>query len=66
MVDDSSAKSVKETLEEQYYNKAAVQDIADAFNISFNEALILWVKFIGTVERLKIASEKLLPPDSKR
>jgi hypothetical protein len=59
MAEDGGAKSVKETLEEQYFNKAAVQDIADAFDIPFNEALYLWVKFVGTVEKLKIVADKM-------
>lgn len=59
MAEDGSAKSVKETLEEQYFNRAAVQDISDAFDIPFNEALFLWVRFVGTVEKLKVAADKL-------
>ena len=46
-------------LQEEYFNKEAILDLADAFDLSYDEAVILWCRFVGTVDKLREASRRL-------
>lgn len=51
--------SDKDPLQKEYFNKEAIQDVADAFDLPYDEAIILWCRFVGTVDKLREITRRL-------
>jgi hypothetical protein len=46
-------------LQQEYFNRESIQDLADAFNLPYDEAVILWCRFVGTVDKLREVTLRL-------
>lgn len=51
--------STDDPLQEEYFNKEAISDLADSFDLSYEEAVILWCRFVGTVDKLRELTKRL-------
>lgn len=56
---DTGSKSSKESIDNYINDEEAIKLIIDAYEVSYDEAIFVWKKFIETVERARRLSESL-------